>query len=126
MAFSLQIKHHTGTFLQGDVIAIRPYGFQYQEGDCLKEWLLSGRSFESYPFSFAIVYCSDVDMDGSEEEVQSLLEHYTSEEEDIMFKRRKYLSIPEDYENVNRVDLRTTGETTASWKTIKQYIVERE
>ena len=126
MPFSIQTKYHENSFKQGDVVAIRPDGFQYSEGDCLKEWVAAGRSIEDWRYTFAITYCINPNMDGTEPEVQALLEEYDAENSFPEFKRRRYLGVPIDYNDHNRVELRVAGETLANWDTIKALIVERD
>lgn len=126
MPFSIQTKYHENSFKQGDVVAIRPKGFEYFEGDCLKKWLAAGRLLEDWRYTFAITYCTNPEMDGAEPEVQALLEEYDTENPLSEFKRRRYLSVPLDYNDHNRVELRTTGETSADWNTIEALIVERD
>jgi len=134
MAFSIQTKYASSALKQGDVVAIRPYGFEYFEGDCLKEWLRTGRSLDTWRYPFVINYITDADMDGTEQEVSDLLKAYNyviDEKGDLVpdinaeFQRKKYLSIPEDYNNTHRVNLRNTGETNITWAEFKQYIRDR-
>lgn len=125
MPFSIQTKYKENSYKKGDVIAIRPDGFEYFEGDCLSRWIAAGRNIESYDYSFAITYCTDPEMDGTEEEVRALVEEYSTEDPLTPFLRRRYLSVPEDYNDKNRKELRETGETSAPWSVIKNLIVER-
>lgn len=124
MPFSIQTKYISSALKQGDTVAIRPLGFKYYEGDCLKEWLKAGRSFESWRYPFVINYITDANMSGTEPEVLELLEVY-SEETEAEFQRKRYLSIPEDYNNPHRIELRETGETRISWAEFSQYIKVR-
>ncbi len=124
MPFSIQVRDKDNGFKQGECAAIRIDGFQYSEGDCLKEWLNAGRTRESWRDSFAIIYCTDENMDGTEVEVQALLELY-SDNPDAEFKRRKYISLPPNPNNTHRVNIRDTGETSAAWSEISALIIER-
>ena len=126
MPFSIQTKYAENSFKQGDVVAIRPEGFEYFEGDCLSKWLESGRAIEDYKYSFAITYCTNPEMNGTEQEAQALLEEYSQDDPLAPFLRRRFLNVPSDYNNVNRKELRETGETSADWLTIKSLIVERD
>lgn len=125
MPFSIQTKYANKSLMQGDVVAIRPEGFKYLEGDCLKEWLKVGRSLDTWRYPFVINYITDDDMDGTEVEVVALLEEYDKGNAEAEFQRKKYLSIPEDYNNTHRINLRNTGETNISWTEFKQYIRDR-
>lgn len=131
MPFSLQTKYYSKALKQGDVVAIREDGFKYCEGDCLKEWIAAGRSAESYTFAFVINYITDEDMDGTEPEVLELLAEHsfiTNEkgvlvpDPDAEFQRKRYLTVPKDYNHHQRVNLRETGETRITWAEISQYI----
>mgnify|MGYP000106067692 CR=1 FL=1 len=127
MPFSVQLKYAKKALAQGETVAIRPDNFRYREGDCMKEWLASGRSMESYNYDFAINYIVDTDMDGTEPEVLELIEPYAllddgSHDTDAEFLRKLYLTIPEDYNNTNRRELRETGETRITWAEFKAYI----
>jgi hypothetical protein len=134
MAFSIQTKYAASSLKQGDVVAIRQEGFKYFEGDCLKEWLNAGRRLETWRYPFVINYITDVGMDGTEQEVTDLLKAYNyviDEKGDLTpdinaeFQRKKYLSIPQDYNNPHRINLRSTGETQITWSVFKQYIRDR-
>ena len=125
MAFSIQTKYASSALKQGDAVAIRPEGFEYFEGDCLKEWLNAGRSLDTWRYPFVINYITDTSMDGTELEVMVLLEEYDEGNTEAEFQRKKYLSIPEDYNNQHRVNLRNTGETHITWAEFKQYIRDR-
>ena len=125
MAFSIQTKYASSALKQGDAVAIREDGFQYCEGDCLKEWLNADRSIETWRYPFVVNYITDENMDGTELEVIALLEEYDQGNTEAEFQRKKYLSIPEDYNNPHRVNLRNTGETNITWAEIKQYIRDR-
>lgn len=124
MPFSIQLKYKNSSYRQGEVVAIRPEGFVYSEGDCMKVWLASGNDLYIYPKNFNIIHCTDENMKGSEEEVQELLEEYSNEEIPL-YRRLRYLATPDDYYNRNREDLRNTGETRATWGDIKSQIVVR-
>ena len=116
MPFSIQTKYAENSFKQGDVVAIRHEGFKYFEGDCLSKWLESGRAIEDYKYSFAITYCTNPE----------ILEEYNQDDPLAPFSRRRFLNVPSDYDNINRKELRETGETSADWLTIKNLIVERD
>lgn len=127
MSFSIQTKYLSKAFKQGEVTSINPGNHTYYEGDCKKEWLNAGRSLESYPFNFVINYVTDTGMNGTEVDVLQLLESHSFLEDgspnpDAEFQRKRYLTVPEDYNNANRVELRNTGETRLSWAEMKQYI----
>lgn len=109
---SLQVKYSSQSFLTGDVIAIRPSGFKYSEGDCKKEWLVSGNSAKSYKNAFAIIYISDCD-DINKAELKSLTESY-SNDPDATYKRKYYIKMPSDFDNKHRVNIRASGETIAT------------
>lgn len=125
MTFSIQTKYASSALKQGDAVAIRPEGFEYFEGDCLKEWLRADRSLETWRYPFVINYITDAGMDGTELEVMALLEEYDKGNTEAEFQRKKYLSIPEDYNNPHRINLRSTGETHITWAEFKQYIRDR-
>jgi hypothetical protein len=130
MPFSLQVKHFETTYKKGDVVAVRPDGFQYCEGDCLSEWVKSGRKAEDFTKPFTITYVIDYNMDGTEQEVLDLLEPYNiiNHFDSILpdpkapYRTKRYLERPEDYNNPHRVSLRDKGETYATWEEVKQYI----
>lgn len=126
MPFSIQTKYLSkGSFEQGDVIAIRPFGFEYHEGDCLSKWLESGRDAEDWPDTFVINYIIDENMSGTEPEVQALVES-AGELGEAGFKKRKCkLLKPSDYNNVNRKELRETGETRVTWAVISQLLADK-
>lgn len=126
MPFSIQTKYASSALRQGDAVAIRPEGFAYCEGDCLKEWLNAGRGLEAWRYPFVINYITDKDMDGTESEVIALLEEYEQGNIEAGFQRKKYLSIPTDYTDPHRVSLRNTGETSIAWNEFKQYIRTRD
>lgn len=133
MPFSLQVKHFETTYKKGDVIAVRPDGFQYCEGDCLSEWIKAGRNPEEFTKPFTITYITDPDMDGTEQEVLDLLEPYKYIEHfgsflpdpNAPYKTKRYLERPEDYNDHHRKNLREKGETHATWLEVKQYIRSR-
>lgn len=120
MPFSIQTKYAENKYKKGDVVCIRPDGFEYSEGDCMREWLASGRSIEDYRYIFAITYCTDIDLDGTEPEAQALLEPHS--EDGALYQRKSFLTVPADYNDQNRVELRETGETRASWEVIQSLI----
>lgn len=109
---SLQVKYKSQSFLTGDVIAVRPSGFNYTEGDCKKAWLAAGRSAESYKNTFAIIYISDCD-DVNHVELKKLTEVY-SDGPDAEYKRKYYIEMPSDFDDTHRVSIRTSGETVAT------------
>lgn len=109
---SLQVKYKSQSFLTGDVIAVRPIGFEYSEGDCKKAWLASGRSAKEYKNTFAIIYISDC-KDANHKGLIKLTEAY-SDDPDSAFKRKYYIEMPVDFEDSHRVSIRTSGETIAT------------
>jgi len=123
MPFSIQTKYAENKYKKGDVVCIRPDGFEYFEGDCFSKWLEAGRTPESWRGNFIVTYCTDEDMDGTETEVQKLLESYG--DENSLYQRKYYLDVPADYDDPNRVELRETGETSATWEVINNLIIER-
>lgn len=126
MPFSLQTAYKTkGSYEQGDVVAIRPEGFQYSYGDCLKEWLASGRDLSDWRELFVINYITDESMNGTEPEVLALIEMLGEPEDAVFKKRKKKLLKPSDYDNPNRKELRETGETRVSWSVISSLISEK-
>lgn len=134
MPFSIQTKYASKALKQGDVVAIRPDGFKYAQGDCLKEWVRSGKSIDDYKFQFVINYVTDKEMNGTEAEVLALMEAYKFIDDgkgvlipdpEATIQRKNYLTIPSDYNDPHRINLRNTGETQIKWSELSQYIKSR-
>ena len=119
---SLQLKYSAQSFLTGDCVAIREAGFQYFEGDCLGAWLAAGRSADSWKTAFGIISISDCD-DVNHPDIVKLLLPYSEEESE--FQRKYYIKMPEDFNDINRVNIRTSGETTATLAEIISLTAER-
>lgn len=104
MSLSLQVAVKDGSFLRGDVVAIRPDGFEYCEGDCLSKWIKAGRSEGSWHCKFLIIYC-----DGAlEEDLSHLIEPYSQEDSgDSTYRRLRYLNIEEYLKQGYEVNLGT-------------------
>ena len=123
MPFSLQVKNNANSYRQGDVVAIRPDGFEYFEGDCLEKWIESGRTKESWAHPFAILYVTDENMDGSESEVQVLVERF-SDDLNAPFNRKYYITLPSDENNPHRISIRNTGQSSVTWAEVQALIAE--
>tara|TARA_R100000541_G_C1883370_1_gene82635 strand:+ start:80 stop:454 length:375 start_codon:yes stop_codon:yes gene_type:complete len=123
MAISLQVKYAAQAYLTGDVVASRAYGFQYKEGDCLREWLEAGRSGEDWKSTFAIIYISDCN-DINHPSVSKLIEPY-SDDPDAPYKRKFYIQMPADENDLHRISIREVGETIALLSEVEALTVER-
>lgn len=71
-----------------DVIAIRPKGFKYFEGDCLREWVNSGRNASDYNRRLGILHISDIN-DLLQEDVIKL----TKPCDNVVYKNSRYLKV---------------------------------
>lgn len=125
MSFSLQVKYKAVQYQTGDVVAIRPDGFEYFEGDCLEKWLEAGRSLETWQHKFAIIYVQDEGMTGNEPEVQVLTERY-SDDPNALLKRKHYIELPVLENNIHRVNIREKGQTSATWAEVQILIREHK
>ena len=120
---SLQVKYLAQAFLTGDTIAIREDGFKYSEGDCLSEWVATGRLREDWKSTFVKINISDCD-DVNHPVLQKLIVPY-SENPDELYKRRYFLQMPANTNDPHRVSMRATGETVATIKEIAALTSER-
>lgn len=118
---SLQVRYIDNEFNTGNVIAIRPDGYLYSEGDCKQGWVNSERPIDSYNRKFVIFYISDC-QDDNHKDLTRLMEKF-SDEIEPPHKRKVFIEIPKDQDKVNLIN--KSGELTVTLSDINSFAVER-
>lgn len=121
MTFKVVVKDSNAGYLNGDLLEIAPSAYDLTVAEDYAKWINAGNSHESWPETFYIIHITDVELDGTEAEVQYVLAPYDIGGLDAPFKRRYNVQLTGQY----LTDVQAVYATSMSFSTFESLLIDR-
>ena len=121
MPFKILVKDQSLAFKNGDPVELAPSLYPLKEKEDYTAWLANGNAANDWPSIFYLIHITDVELDGTESEVQYIMSPYDAFNPDAAFKRRYNIQLTGSHLTA----VNTLHETSMDWATLETFIVDR-